>query len=262
MISPVHPTPTLIWTRSRTDWDEDQQLFAGQSFSVLHLPCLSFRAVHREKQFAHLELILDKGGPQVMVFTSAWGVRFAWDNPYLRSQLPNATIYALGEGTARAIHSCGLSCRAPQVARGGRELGALLLKNLNGEEVVVVLGGVERAFDLRYFLAEHGFSALSVDLYHTVSGLDLSHGETEKLPSVRQLLASPGPLGICFASPTAVEGFFRSLSGELAHCAAELIVCALGETTGQRCRQYFARVIVSPKPTLQALVQQAALQLS
>jgi uroporphyrinogen-III synthase len=98
---------SFVWTRSRPDWSEDQLLLKDLPFSVIHLPCLSFKPLARERQFAELDVVLGKGVPLVLVFTSAWGVRFAWDNSYLRSQLPSATIYALGEGTARAISKLG-----------------------------------------------------------------------------------------------------------------------------------------------------------
>jgi uroporphyrinogen-III synthase len=267
--------PTLVWTRSLADWGEDQEYFkdALPRFRVIHLPCISFVGISRERQFAQLEQVLSKGAPLVMVFTSAWGVRYAWENRYLRSHLTGAAIYALGEGTSRALGHYGLSCRHPKVPRGALELGKLILKSTRGDEVVVLPGGVERAFDLRLFLADHGLTALNLDLYQTQGGVDTSTKALADAPAqVGALLHSTQqgdscPVVLSFASPSAVMGFHRVFGEQLRQCLntgladQRLITLALGETTAQRCRQYFGRVLLAPKPTLAALVEQAGVLL-
>ncbi len=259
---------TLVWTRSRRDWDEDQKLFQDResSFCTLHLPCLSFTAVKRERQFSQVDQLLSKGAPLLVVFTSAWGVHYAWENPYLRSHLTHASIYALGEGTSQALQQYGLAGRHPKIPRGGLELGQLIVKSTRGDEVVLLPGGVERAFDLRLYLSEHGLTAVTIDLYQSIAAIDKSGpGLPQVVETLRERLQQPGhPLLLCFASPTAVIGFYRGfaplLRQETARApGASSIALALGETTAQCCRQYFERVVLAPKPTLRALLAHAEL---
>ena len=117
---------------------------------------------------------------------------------------------------------------------------------------IVLPGPVKRAVDLKGPLTKMGFECLTLDLYKTITCMKKKEGE----PLYGALERGESLVGVvCFFSPSAVEGFWQFFKAY--HNQIDCLACCLGETTGKKARQYFSKVVISPKAEVQSLINLA-----
>ena len=233
----------MIWTRSEDDWESDKKLLSELPFSVLHFPCI--------KVFP-IDYRLSEEGYNKFVITSPKAVAYAWQDIRIRSMLKKAAmVYTFGKKTRQILAEHALQVEAPAGVKGSRELAKHLERELSKEDKILVLGAVRPAFDLVHYLKECHFNADYLALYQT---------KPDGKPQDRIMNDHQSLIGsvVCFASPSAVNGF-EQLIGEK-QCLwfyEHLVAVVIGDTTAEQCSTCYKRVIISKESSIPALIEAA-----
>jgi uroporphyrinogen-III synthase len=116
---------------------------------------------------------------------------------------------------------------------------------------VLAIGPARPAYDASAAILSLGFGFTYLSVYETLPLLALSEDECrhyrDELDGV-----------VCFASPSAVQGFVETLmSGGHKELGAKLVAVAIGETTALKCRDHFCKVHGAATQELTALVEKA-----
>lgn len=240
----------IIWTRSLEDWDEDKLILSGLMNRVLRLPCL------RITKISPLTLDLQKLSlpNKAAVFTSKRCVEYALEIPEIRQFLKGARIFCFGQKTAAHLQDSGFNYDFIAEVRTSEELLTILGARLSPEYVVLVPGPKKKAFDLHGNLQKLGYISYNIDLYETISQLCLSDGKTPNFREQEQLINSLRGF-VCFASPSACEGFVSSLTPEKNRLGEALTAIALGPTTAKKCRLHFINVKMARENNLATMIE-------
>lgn len=240
----------IIWTRSLEDWEQDQVILSGLEDRVIRLPCLSVKKlIPSSYDFERLAFVKKKA----VVFTSKRCVDFALEYEQLRLFLEGARIFCLGRKTAECIRSYGFECEFFPEARTVEDLHAILQVRLNRDCLVLLPGPKKRAFDLHSSLQKQGYISCPLDIYETVVQLTWSDGRIPNSYEQAALISSLNGI-VCFASPSACDGFANFLHPERNRLKEMLTVMALGPTTANKCKNYFRNVKTAQENDLSKLV--------
>lgn len=243
--------PSLIWTRARTDWEQDQQTALAVGIdpsSLLHIPCLSFQAVPVTK---------DVQAANYVIFTSSNAVRYAMQVERLAQVIRAAVkIFAIGAGTAQALSHYGLTAVPGVSGKDGKELAEIIVSRGDGGSFLIPITQVP-AFDLAGYLKKHGRQAEAVVCYETLSTATKSDGSEYSEDEAAQLAETMSGV-ICFASPSAVRGFDNVFHVRENELGKKLIPVAIGKTTCNEVLQYFPQCKIAESATTNELLSCAA----
>jgi uroporphyrinogen-III synthase len=238
---------TLVWTRPASDWVTDEILLKtvqGKA-QVLRLPCVEIKPL----KVAGLAKSYD-----VFVFTSSKAAQVALANAEVLAQVQAAkNIYTHGPSTAKTLARLGLKADVI-AARTGAELAVELAKIIPPGTPVAWPRVEDPAHDIQADLTAAGIPTDSFVCYRTLPGIHDVGGHTppkEQLEEWKETLEGV----VCFASPSAVEGFLKGLAG------TKLVAVALGPTTAKACERHFKIVRTATENGIEALVKAAALAL-
>ena len=235
----------LIWTRASTDWEQDALLLAHYQGDVIHIPCLT-------REFLSPPT-LNKTYQQALV-TSSNALTALQRLPALEKTLRTATFHCFGSETHIKLTAKHYKIRHWQVS-SAQQLCTKLLTTLNRSDDIAVLTTAAPAFPLTERLQAHGCRADKFILYRTVVGACWANGDKINAEE-RQHFANNKHL-ICFASPSAVEGFYQTFQQEHANWSRNFSALAIGATTAQKTKQHFAHYTCSEAQTLASLLTKA-----
>lgn len=237
---------TLIWTRSVDDWESDFKLLLGllpSEIPVVHFPCIRLAAIDR--------IELNSSAWTHAIFTSPHAVAFAMQDPLLAKALGQCKeIYTHGEATAAKLKSLGLTPTLIEGIRKGEELATVLAQKIPAGANIIVPGPKEPAFDMSGFLNSKGFKSQALICYETKASIHKPDGSHLSSQEVLDLQKSPNHV-ICFASPSAVQGF----SGKIPHTLARVVV--LGPTTREKAKSLSDLVFMASHNRLESLIEKA-----
>jgi uroporphyrinogen-III synthase len=240
---------SLVWTRPASDWQSDSQLLkaVGEKAHIERLPCVAVTPVKVEPLTGKFD---------VLVFTSSKAADFALVHHSVMMAAKQAkAVYTHGPSTAKTLARYDLRTEIIDV-RTAEDLAAGLLAKLEPGTKVLWPRAKEPAFDLEGALNDGGLVATSFVCYRTdsgVLGLDGKPLAKGRLKALRESLTGV----VCFASPSAVEGFVLDLEPRDHRLGREVIAIALGPTTAKACEGHFQTVKVAKANGLEALVARA-----
>jgi len=230
----------LIWTRSQEDWAEDQALFQGYKGKYVHIPCLQTNAIPFQ---VHLP-----ERPFFLAFTSAKGSDYFLKSKAGSLILQKAeSIFAIGKASAEPLLKAQYHVEVAH-SKNGRDFQTWILERTKVEDLFLLPGPRERAFDLAEGLKNAGRIAKQIDIYNTLATATTALGAPLDEKTIFEI--SLGAVA-CFASPSAVEGFSRVIA-ERTHIVA---IC-MGDTTAARASG-FNRVCSVSEPTVGNLFAEA-----
>jgi uroporphyrinogen-III synthase len=238
--------PQLIWTRALKDWDQDQSIFQKLKKEPLHLPCISTHGV---------PVKFPKQKPQVFVFTSANAVRYAARHFALVNLMKSAEIiYAIGGGTLETLKELNISGEVPPSVKSAEDLSIWLARNLAPGTIVAWPSARQPSYDLEGYLRRYNIDVEQMVVYNTDRTLHLPNG---KLPTSEEITHFQETLEgiVCFASPSAVEGFTSSLMPQKNRLAKTLIAVAIGDPTKVAAEKYFEQVVSITEPRVNLLAE-------
>jgi hypothetical protein len=230
----------IIWTRSLEDWAKDQMMFQGYKGKYLHLPCLSSTPISFEAELPK--------GPFVLAFTSSKASHYFLSSKVGQNFLKHGkSLFSLGKATAEPLLDSGFKVEIAQV-KNGEEFQNWILNRSEKNDLFVLPGGIVRAFDLESGLKNAHRGALKLDIYATQALATTSLG-TPILKDISEEI----DLGsvVCFASPSAVDGFSAAISKR-----DHIIAFCIGDTTAARALG-FKKVITASEPSVWALFHEA-----
>ncbi len=231
----------LIWTRSREDWAEDQHLFKGYKKKYLHMPCLRTNSIPFELDLPEKVFSL--------AFTSSKGSEYFLKSKEGLLALQKAkSIYALGKASADPLLAAHYSVEVAH-SKNGRDFKDWLLDRSCVDDFFVLPGARERAYELAEGLQNAGRSAKKIDIYSTLATATTSLGDSVGEDDILEL--SLGSV-VCFASPSAIEGFSKAVANR-----SLIIAICIGETTAARALG-FKRVYSVSEPTVENLFAEAS----
>ena len=237
----------IIWTRSREDWPKDAPVLAKGGLPLLHLPCICTRPLPFEAPCASFVALL---------FTSIRAIQMSLDDPAL-SALVRAIplVMTFGARCTAELRKRGLTPHRAKQAKSSLELTRYFVDKiaptLAARAQVLAMGPARPAFDAGREISSLGLGYTYLPLYETLPRLELSGKDREHY---RRSLEGI----VCFASPSAVEGFAQSLmAGGEDQLGTRLVAVAIGETTARKCRAYFREVHLAATQDVAALVERA-----
>ena len=219
----------LIWTRSASNWITDQNLFSLPRPQILSFPCIEERSLPIDSSFS-----FQKG---VIVFTSALAVRFFAENPLLFPIFSGSSILSVGKETQRKLSEFGIPSVVPENCKSSQDLGDYIGDHISLDQPILLPGAQTRSFPLDVFLEEKGYGVETLDLYET---LILREGDVPSSQGV-----------VCFASPSAVHGFFSRFR------KGTYLFLTIGEATEKALRRYAQKGKVISEPSLSLLAKEA-----
>lgn len=245
----------LIWTRSRSDWQEDlgtiTKLISDPQIQVVHSPCIELTPT-RQEYFGETF--------DVAIITSANVLRFASDS--VRAILSKCShIYTHGTKTAALAAAHGLEQIITVPARTGDELIQALLPRIPHGSRVFLPSAEQPASDLSQILRNAGHEALALPIYRTISAACRSDGSSLTAEDIKSAQDSWTGV-VCFASPSAVKAFHDAYTPQANRLGRCLVAIALGPTTAKACVGHYAKIELAAGNTIEALVIAAQQALS
>ncbi len=246
----------IIWTRSQDAWIRDESLLRkGLSGLYLHLPCV-------QVQFLQLSISLDlfsahKNKELIMIFTSVNAVRSMIFSPYAHL-LKKAKIFTFGFQTNLLLKTNGYQTNFFIQIYSAESMSIFLANMLDKSKVFILLPGpVERAFPMAEYFYLRGFVVKKLDCYQVVKKALDSQGHILTKKSVINIVDQLQGV-ICFASPSAVDGFIFSFSTFLKKIDSTLTCVTIGETTQYHCCKFFSKVYRAKEQTVPSMIEAAS----
>jgi uroporphyrinogen-III synthase len=242
----------LIWTRSIDDWTHDDAILKKLSVDVLHLPCIAIRP---------LSVKFPRQKPHVFVITSTNGVKYAARHVALLNLMRTSeSVFAIGPVTKEALAEHKISAEIPQGVDNAESLAQWLSHNLKPGTDVAWPCAKEPHYDITAHLAPYDIIVEALPVYETERSLHLPHGKHPDAPDIERYIQSLQGV-VCFASPSAVQGFAKSLQPSDNRLKHELTAVSIGPSTTAACKGLFERIETAPEPSIESLAQTAAQQL-
>ena len=238
----------MIWTRSFDDWPDDVAMIAASGVPALHLPCISTRAL----PFARPE-----GTFAVVIFTSVRAIHAAFADDRLAALVRSIPlVMSFGARCTSELERRGVRTYRPPEIHSAQGLVAHFVADiapsLKAPVKVLAIGPSRPAYDASAAILSLGFEFTYLSVYETLPLLAL--GEDECRHYRKELDGV-----VCFASPSAVQGFVETLmNGDHKELGTKLVAVAIGETTALTCRDHFCKVHCAATQELIALVEKAA----
>lgn len=246
---PELPGTTVILTRAAADNASLRQLLRSLGALVIELPCVAVRPLADDILLrAALRALTERDR---LVVTSRHGAEAV--ARALRREPLAAPIAVVGPATRAAAAALGL---VPDLMASGPD-AATLGRELPIPPGIVLLARSDRALpELPIQLRARGAVVREIVAYHTGAP---APADVER---AREALATTGTI-VCFASPSAVEGFVGIVGEALAR---EGLAVAFGARTAAHVRGRLGRepvIAASPDPEAVALaVQEIAPEVS
>lgn len=233
----------LIWTRGNHNWELDCSLLKNFPMDILHLPCITLSKVPISKN--------SNLSATSYIFTSPNGVKYGFEDPKLRKFILKAKkVYTFGDTSYNLLLDHGITPERPSGVNTSKELTDYLLCQLKREEPIISIGAQKVAYDISNELQDKGYNAQHLSVYKTTSYLEASPTEVEIYKKYLKGI-------ICFASPSAIDGFCNRFTPQENRLGKELQAIAIGKTTLESCQPFFQKTALADKPTLISLIEKA-----
>ncbi|MBP6217126.1 MAG: uroporphyrinogen-III synthase [Oligoflexales bacterium] len=233
----------IIWTRSQENWSTDQNILHPYRDQLVRIPCVH-REVFAEPSGWHLSLRSES----ILVFTSAKAVEVSARQPELRDLMEQGKSLCVGPKTLGALRSHGCDGLHPPSVGSAKDLAQYIRSVYPVRENVFVLPGAEeRAYDLYSDLQSFGYECLRLNVYKTRTEARWEDGQCVASDSLRReefVRTANGQVFFC--SPSAVKGFIEAFEPSK-NCLAKSLQCiAFGESTRRACEGHFEEIVVPP----------------
>jgi len=244
----------IIWTRSVDNWQQDYQVAQKLNIDMnmlLHIPCVSFSAVPVHERVPAANYV---------IFHSSNAVRFAMAQDALAASVSAAVkIFSIGEGTTKTLKAFGLSATPGFAANSAKQLADQILDHGVGGSFLIPTT-TDSAFDSAAYLQSHGRSAIAVPCYKTTRKATHANGQEFKQAEISAIAKKFSGV-ICFASPSAVEGFCSVFKIETYQLDKKLVAIAIGATTQNEVLKYFNTCYRSSENSVSSLFKEAQKQI-
>ena len=249
----------LIWTRAHADWAEDaprleaakQSAATAAAFEIIRIPCLELRPLATDP--------LEPGVFDAAVVTSSNALQFA--SPSLLAVLRTCRqVYTHGEKTQSTAQSLGLSQTERIAVRTAEDLANTLASKLQRKARILIPTAATPAFDLESALKVAGLEPTIIKTYKTRVRAALADGRPPPSDFVTNAQQSWSGV-VCFASPSAVDGFSAVFMLANHRLRETLTAIALGPTTKAACESRFDQVRTANHNRLEALIERAVAEL-
>ena len=239
---------SIIWTRAMDDWEYDKKVLSDLHLEVLHFPCIELTPV---------PVRFPKQKPQIFIFTSANAVRYSQRHPALINLVRSSEgVYAIGPSTQAALAAAKIQAEIPSEVQSAEQMAVWISRNIAPHTSVAIPSAKEPAFDFKSYLERYAIHADILPVYQTHRTLRLPNGKIPDAITVdRQIQALEGV--VCFASPSAVEGFVYTLTPQLNRLADSLVAVAIGATTEKAAQPHFKRVVLPQEQSIVSLAEKA-----
>lgn len=238
----------LIWTRSIDDWKIDKDVLQKFDVDVLHLPCIAMTGI---------SVKFPRRKPQVFIATSGNAIRYAARHAALLNLMRTSeAVFAIGPGTKETLSEFKVVAEVPNGVINAKSLAEWLAKNLRPGTEVAWPCSKEPSYDIAAHLRRFDIHVEPLAVYETDRSLHLPHGKEPDSDDIERYVQSLEGV-VCFASPSAVEGFTTSLRPADNRLKHELTAICIGETTAAACRGHFEKIVTCSAPTVEQLAETA-----
>ncbi len=242
----------LIWTRSIDDWKHDRPILDMLDVDVLHLPCITM---------AGLSVKFPKRKPNIFIATSGNAIRYSARHAALLNLMRSAeAVFAIGPGTKEALKEFKVNAEIPPGVNNAESLSNWLSSNIRPGSDVAWPCSREPSYDIAEHLRPFDIIIEPLAVYATERSLHLPNGKEPDSVDIDRYIQSLEGV-VCFASPSAIEGFSKSLHPADNRLKHELTAVCIGETTASACKGHFDKIVVCETATVEDLAQTAAKQL-
>lgn len=225
---------TVLVTRPRESFSAALEVVRSLGFEAVGAPMAEL-VPRRPEEFQGLRDELTRGRADLVVFTSANGVKFANDCwPGLSDALRGVEVAAIGPSTALALERLGLKPRVPRL-HSSLGLADELAQASRGKRVFLLRSG-QGSPALSDGLRAAGATVVDVPIYDVVLPRDLTEQR-----AVARRVALVGCDVFTFTSTMVFENFLRvaDLEGVTREVYEEMrrgLVAAIGEPTASAAR--------------------------
>ncbi len=211
--------PKLVWTRSQDAWLSDYQLFISPNTNLMHLPCITITPLKVDWQDQSTDIV---------IFTSTTAVRLAQKSLSLWSTIKDCQhIYTVGTKTKKICHEHGLiQASHPKDVNNGCELHKWIERKFSSNAKIIHPAAQDLATENPSELRQKGYEINHIPIYKTTSKLSVP---SNVIPILNEHLHGV----VCFASPSAVKGFFEKLKPQ-----KKIEYVVIGETTANALQRY------------------------
>lgn len=243
---------SIIWTRAKDDWQRDLTIVETLNVDaqkVLHIPCVSFAPVAAPEQVPAANYV---------IFHSSNAVRYAMTHEKIAAVVRTAVkIFSIGKGTSETLSEYSLSATPGFAGNSAKQLADQILQSGVGGTFLIPTAK-ENAFDSAAYLRSHGRAAEAVVCYETKRMATKATGAAFSAADAKTEAAAFSGV-ICFASPSAVEGFSNVFGGF--DIGKKLVPVAIGATTESEVLKHFATCYRSAQSSVPSLFAEALKQL-
>ena len=245
--------PQLIWTRAAEDLAEDRLLFDDIT-DVTWLPCITREdLLPSDDVLARLACQRFSGAAITSLRTAERCTQLL----PLRSMLQQTPqVIALSLKIANRLQDAEIEAQSAPDVTDGAGLGRWITDHCKPFGPWLLPGPRKRAFDLASYLADAGYQVQSLDLYQTRPEARNADGRALGGEDRDRLARNLGGV-VCFASPSAVDGFVE-LFAERRQRLESMLAIAIGSTTARRAAGSFRTVQTAPESTVAALAKVGA----
>jgi len=249
--------PVIIWTRSEGDWLIDARHWESNNpddaarTPLLRLPCIATVALTPR---------ITRRRTPACIFTSANAVRYALADARVRALVQTAaTVYTHGSRTASELDAHGIPATHIDVATGS-ELAKRLAVLLPKDKTPIIWPSADQvAHDFTTDLEAAGIAITRIPVYSTERRLRLPGGKAPNAAQIEEMIDHLSGI-VCFASPSAVEGFVQALEPEDNRLGEGLLAVTIGPTTQTAAQKFFRHVMAIDEATIGELAAAARLE--
>ncbi|MCX6119670.1 MAG: uroporphyrinogen-III synthase [Proteobacteria bacterium] len=240
--------PQIIWTRALDDWDLDKKNFEQLNREALHLPCIALQG---------LPVKFPKQKPQIFVLTSANAVRYSQRHHALINLMRTAeAVYTIGSATQKALRDIRINAEIPPGVQSAEQLAVWMSRNVSPDTNVAWPAAREPSYNLAEHLARYAIEVDALPIYYTEKALHLPNGKRPDAQTIDRYIQSLEGAA-CFASPSAVDGFIRTLNPSENRLKKSLCAFAIGPTTQAAIEGHFDNIVTLSEPSVEDLAKAA-----
>lgn len=240
----------IIWTRAGEDWQRDLETAKKANIDpkvLTHIPCVSFSPLPVQKSVPSANYV---------IFNSSNAVRFSMAQEPLAAAVRAAVkIFAIGPGTAETLTEFDLSATPGFSGSSAKDLAdQMLQKGVGGSFLIPT--AEQSAFDTAAYLTKNGSHAVAVPCYSTQRLATKSGGKVFSPAEIVSLKKSLSGI-ICFASPSAVQGFNETFQIAGSPLQKALLPVAIGDSTRKEVLNFFPTCEKAEQNSVSALLKKA-----
>lgn len=238
-----------MWTRSIDDFESDEPMVRAllpTGWELMHIPCLFTTP---------LATVAPSGSFEAAIILSPNTIRYAMADVALKGAITGAkAIYTHGATTAASLAEVGLKAHLVKDVRTSEDLAKWLGKTLPKGARCLWPTAAEPAFDLVKGLNAEGLVATRINCYRTETGARRADGVSLTAREITDLTAHLNGV-VCFASPSAVNGFAQVFEPLKNRLRSALVAAVMGPTTATAANLNFEHVVVASASTLRDMVR-------